>query len=55
MTADPLESSFVKAIELAEGRVLSVLDAEGVTYSRVWVRGGGIRAARPIPSPGFGC
>ena len=36
VTTDPSESSFVKAIELAEGRVLTVLDPEGVTYTRIW-------------------
>lgn len=36
VTADPAESSFVKAIELAGGRVLTVLDEAGETYARVW-------------------
>lgn len=36
VTADPSESSFVKAIELAEGRVLSIVDDAGVTYTRIW-------------------
>ena len=36
MTADPSQSSFVRAIELAEGRVLSVVDEGGVTYKRIW-------------------
>ena len=36
VTEDPADSSFVKAIALAEGRVLSVLDADCVTYSRIW-------------------
>ena len=33
---NPANSSFVKAIELAEGRVISVIDEGGVTYSRIW-------------------
>ena len=36
VTVDPMKSSFVSAIELAEGRVLSVIDERGVTYSRIW-------------------
>jgi len=30
------DSSFVKAIKVAEGRVVSVIDSGGVTYSRIW-------------------
>jgi hypothetical protein len=36
VTADPSESSFVKAIKLAEHRVLTVLDEGGVSYTRIW-------------------
>ena len=36
VTADPEKSSFVRAIALAEGRVLTVLDEKGITYTRVW-------------------
>ena len=36
VTADPSQSSFVKAIELAEGKVVSILDSAGVTYTRIW-------------------
>lgn len=36
VTADPSGSSFVKAIRLAKGRVLSVMDEDGVTYDRIW-------------------
>ena len=33
---NPAESSFMKAIALAEGKVVSVLDAGCVTYTRIW-------------------
>ena len=33
---DPAATSFMRAIKLAEGRVLTVLDENGVTYERVW-------------------
>ena len=33
---DPTLSPFARAIELVEGRVLSIFDAEGVTLSRIW-------------------
>ena len=33
---DPSQSAFARAIELANMRVLSVLDEEGVTYTRIW-------------------
>ena len=36
MTSNPEDSSFVRAIGLAEGRVLSVIDEEGKTYTRAW-------------------
>ena len=36
VTTDPAQSAFVKAIKLAEGRVLSVLDEGGVCYTRIW-------------------
>ncbi len=33
---DPSDSSFARAIEVAEGRVLSIIDADGITLSRIW-------------------
>jgi len=36
VTTNPVESSFARAIELAEGRVLSVLDDAGLVFTRVW-------------------
>ena len=36
VTADPSESSFVKAVSLACCRVLSIVDEKGVTYDRIW-------------------
>ena len=36
VTTNPVESSFARAIELAEGRVLSVLDDAGMVFTRVW-------------------
>ncbi len=35
MTADPAESSFAKAMALSVG-TLSVLDKDGVVFSRIW-------------------
>ncbi len=63
VTSDPSKSSFVKAIELAEGRVLTVLDESGVTYQRIWCcleiflglrRTYEVRAHR-IQTPQMGC
>jgi len=34
--ADPSDSSFMRAISLTEGRVLSILDAEGTCHRRIW-------------------
>lgn len=36
VTADPEQSSFLKAIRLADGRVLSILDEHGTCYTRIW-------------------
>ena len=36
VTTNPADSSFVKAIVLAEGKVLSILDTGCVTYTRIW-------------------
>ena len=33
---DPSECAFVRAIDLVDGRVLSVLDAEGMALKRIW-------------------
>ena len=33
---DPSQSAFARAIKLARKKVLSVIDEEGVTYSRIW-------------------
>jgi len=36
VTSDPLESSFVKAMKEARFRVLSILDAAGTVFTRIW-------------------
>jgi len=36
ISANPIESAFVKAIELAQGRVLCIMDEEGTVYTRIW-------------------
>ena len=33
---DPSQSAFARAIELADKKVLSVIDEEGVTFDRIW-------------------
>ena len=43
---DPSQSAFVRAIELAGRKVLSVIDEGGVTYTRIWWC-----AARRLDSP----
>ena len=59
MTDDPSESSFVKAIELAEGRVVSVVDEGGVTYTRIWccleIHLGLVRTYEVYTCPKEGC
>lgn len=36
ITEDPSESSFTKAMEVAEGRTITILDKEGEVFCRIW-------------------
>jgi len=36
ITKDPKESGFTKAMEVAEGRTITILDKEGIVFSRIW-------------------
>jgi len=36
ITEDPKDSGFTKAMRIAQGRTITVLDKEGVVFSRVW-------------------
>jgi len=36
ITADPKESGFTKAMKIAKGRTITILDKEGIVFSRIW-------------------
>jgi len=36
ITVDPRESSFTKAMKVAEGRTITILDSDGMVFTRVW-------------------
>ena len=36
ITADPKDSGFAKAMEVSKGRTMTILDKEGIVFTRVW-------------------
>ena len=36
ITVDPRDSGFAKAMEVSKGRTITILDKEGVVFTRVW-------------------
>jgi len=36
ITKDPKDSGFTKAMEVAEGRTITILDKEGIVFTRIW-------------------
>jgi len=36
ITADPKESGFTKAMKVAKGRTITILDKKGIVFSRIW-------------------
>ena len=36
ITVDPRESGFTKAMEVAKGRTITILDTDGIVFTRIW-------------------